>query len=136
MDIPEEEAIQELANRLWANMIGEHASPVEFNLLAKLALEQRLLGRDKPSFGLDKLSAYETAAYDGVQAPTLHDRQKRRALGVPEPYNIGRKLFWRRSELDAWIEEQRAPEGRQSGKADPYEPLPQEPPPSRATRGR
>jgi predicted DNA-binding transcriptional regulator AlpA len=120
MDIPEEEAIQELANRLWANMIGEHASPVEFNLLAKLALEQRLLGRDTPSFGLDKLSSNETAAYVGVQVATLHDRQKRRALGIPEPYPIGRKLFWRRSELDVWIEGQ-----RESGKAaNPYEPLP------------
>jgi len=53
------------------------------------------------------MSASETAAYIGVQAETLRDKSKRRALGIPEPYSIARKLFWRRSELDPWIEARR-----------------------------
>jgi len=106
MDIETHEALMALADRLWSHLVGAHADPLEFNLMAKLALEQRLLGRETLSFGLDKLASDETAAYLGLQTPTLHDKQKRRALGIPEPYNIGRKLFWRRSELDAWIERQ------------------------------
>ena len=117
IDPVEEAKIEELANQLWARLIGTHADPLEFNLLAKLALEQRMLGRETPAFGLDRLSTGETATYIGLQEATLHDRQKRRALGIPEPYNIGRKLFWRRSELDGWIEQQRAP---QTKIADPY----------------
>jgi predicted DNA-binding transcriptional regulator AlpA len=126
MDISTEEDIEGLADRIWARIVGV-ADPDEFTLLVKLAIEQRMLGRDKPSFGLDKLTTGETATYLGLQEPTLHDRQKRRALGVPEPYNIGRKLFWRRSELDAWVEGRRAPEDHQSCKADPYEPMPSKP---------
>ena len=78
-------------------------------MCAKLAIEQRLLGREKMPFGLDKLTTAETATYIGCQEQSLHDKKKRRALGIPEPFNIGRKLFWRRSEVDAWIEQQRAP---------------------------
>lgn len=26
---------------------------------------------------------------------------------VPEPFRIGRRLYWKRSEIDRWIEEQR-----------------------------
>lgn|GEM_PF-4050704 len=99
--------IDALADRIWARIVGAHADPIEFNLRAKLALEMRMLGSEKPPFGLDRLSAAETASYVGVQTATLQDKQKRRALGIPEPYNIGRKLYWRRSELDPWIEKQR-----------------------------
>ena len=56
---------------------------------------------------LDKLNCEETAAYIGVLAETLRDRSKRRALDIPEPYHIGRKLYWRRSDLDPWIETRR-----------------------------
>jgi predicted DNA-binding transcriptional regulator AlpA len=95
--------------RAWsARMVGAHVDPIEFNLRAKLALETRIIGCDRSPFGLDKLSTAEGAAYLGLQEQTLHDRHKRRALGIPEPYHIGRKLFWRRSEIDAWIELQRA----------------------------
>jgi predicted DNA-binding transcriptional regulator AlpA len=72
-----------------------------------LALESRLLGGNKVPFGLDKLGTAETASYIGVQPETLRDKVKRRHLGLPAPYAFARKLFWRRSELDAWIEAQR-----------------------------
>ena len=88
-------------------MVGAHCNPVELNLRAKLALEYRLLGSGAPPFGLDKLGTEETAAYIGLQSETLRDKTKRRILGIPTPYNYGRKLFWRRSELDQWIELQR-----------------------------
>jgi predicted DNA-binding transcriptional regulator AlpA len=109
LDIKDQETLSALATELWALMVGSHADPVEFNLRAKLALETRMLGCDRPPFGLDKLGAAETAAYIGGQVQTLHDKKKRRVLGIPEPYSVGRKLFWRRSELDEWIERQRPP---------------------------
>jgi hypothetical protein len=99
--------IDAIADRIWARIVGANFDPLEFNLRAKLALETRLLGPDRPPFGLDRLNTVETANYVGVKPETLQDRQKRRALGISEPYNIGRKLYWRRSELDAWIETQR-----------------------------
>jgi predicted DNA-binding transcriptional regulator AlpA len=136
VDIHTAEAIAQLADELWARMIGANAEAAEFHLLARLALEQRLLGLERPAFGLDKLDSAETARYIGQQQPTLHDKKKRDQLGLPPPYNIGRKLFWRRSELDVWIEEQRAlqpTEGRQRNKAavDPYGPPPRRGPPRR-----
>jgi len=81
--------------------------PVDLNLRAKLALETRLLGGSRTPFGLDKLTCEETAAYIGVLAETLRDKTKRRGLGIPEPYHIGRKLYWRRSDVDPWIESRR-----------------------------
>jgi predicted DNA-binding transcriptional regulator AlpA len=109
IDPNDEEVVTALATELWSRMVGAHADPLALEMCAKLALEQRLLGREKPAFGLDKLTSWETATYLGLQAQTLHDKKKRRALGIPEPYSIGRKLFWRRSELDEWIEAQRTP---------------------------
>jgi hypothetical protein len=102
-----ESLVDNLADALWARMVGSNCDPVELNLRAKLALEHRLVGGNPPSFGLDKLGTDETAAYSGVKAETLRDKTKRRILGVPLPYKYGRKLFWRRSELDQWIERRR-----------------------------
>jgi predicted DNA-binding transcriptional regulator AlpA len=103
-----QETLDALADRLWARITGAYCDPIELNLRAKLALEYRLSGSTmQPPFGLDRLTAAETAAYIGVQAATLQDNHKRRALGIPAPYSIGRKIFWRRSELDPWIEAQR-----------------------------
>jgi predicted DNA-binding transcriptional regulator AlpA len=100
--------IDDLADRLWSKMVGANCSAVELNLRAKLALEARVLGSGgSPSFGLDRLTTEETASYIGGQAETLRDKHKRRVLGLPQPYHIGRKLFWRRSELDSWIETRR-----------------------------
>ena len=102
-----ESLVDNLADALWARMVGSNCDPVELNLRAKLALEHRLVGGNPPSFGLDKLGTDETAAYSGVKAETLRDKTKRRILGFPLPYKYGRKLFWRRSELDQWIERRR-----------------------------
>lgn len=105
-DLPttDDPALDALADALWQRMIGANADPVEFNMRAKLALEMRILGSVRVPFGLDKLTAAETAAYIGVQVETLQDRHKRRALRIADPYLIGRKLYWRRSELDPSIE--------------------------------
>jgi predicted DNA-binding transcriptional regulator AlpA len=102
-----DEALDHIAEALWAKMVGANCDPVDLNLRAKLALETRLLGGSRTPFGLDKLTCEETAAYIGVLAETLRDRSKRRALDIPEPYHIGRKLYWRRSDLDPWIESRR-----------------------------
>jgi predicted DNA-binding transcriptional regulator AlpA len=102
-----DDTISALADALWAKMVGANCDPVDLNLRAKLALETRLLGGSRTPFGLDKLTCEETAAYIGVLAETLRDKTKRRALGIPEPYHIGRKRYWRRSDLDPWIESRR-----------------------------
>ena len=102
-----EDVIAALAEALWAKMVGSNCDPVDLNLRAKLALERHLLGGNSVPFGLDKLGTSETASYIGVQPETLRDKVKRRHLGLPAPYAFARKLFWRRSELDAWIETQR-----------------------------
>jgi hypothetical protein len=102
-----EDVIAALAEALWAKMIGSSCDPVELNLRAKLALERHLIGGNRVPFGLDKLGTSETASYIGVQPETLRDKVKRRHLGLPAPYAFARKLFWRRSELDAWVETQR-----------------------------
>ena len=107
-DLATEERLDALADRLWTKIVGVQFNPIELHLRAKLALEHHLLGSTTPSFGLDKMSAAETAAYVGVQVETLRDRSKRRVLGIPEPYPIARKLFWRRSEIDPWIEARRS----------------------------
>jgi hypothetical protein len=102
-----DDAIANLAEALWAKMVGSSLDPLDLNLRAKLAIEHRLLGANTVPFGLDKLGTEETAAYIGVRPETLRDRAKRLHLGLPAPYAFARKLFWRRSELDAWIETQR-----------------------------
>jgi predicted DNA-binding transcriptional regulator AlpA len=102
-----DDTISALADALWARIVGANCDPIDLNLRAKLALETRLLGSKRPPFGLDKLTCEETAAYIGVLAETLRDKSKRRTLDIPEPYHIGRKLQWRRSDLDPWIESRR-----------------------------
>jgi hypothetical protein len=42
-----------------------------------------------------------------LQAETLRATAKRKALELPTPYIYGKKLYWRRSELDAWVEQRR-----------------------------
>ena len=126
-----------MADRLWTKIVGVQFNPIELHLRAKLALEHHLLGSTTPSFGLDKMSAAETAAYVGVQVETLRDRSKRRVLGIPEPYPIARKLFWRRSEIDPWIEARRssAPETTRAGSAKFARALPPATRPARSGGG-
>ena len=111
-----EKVVDDLADALWVRMVGANCDPIELNLRAKLATD-RLLGGAAPPFGLDKLGTAETASYIGVKAETLRDKTKRRILGIPPPYNYGRKLFWRRSELDQWIEEHALPRRTQGARA-------------------
>ena len=89
-------ALDAIADALWSRLVGAHVSTTELSLRAKLALEQRLYGGEqRPPFGLDKLTGGESADYLGVAVETLHDRAKRRTLKLPQPFHIGRKLFWR-----------------------------------------
>jgi predicted DNA-binding transcriptional regulator AlpA len=100
-------SIDQLATALWSQIVGAGLLPHEQNLRAKLALEQKILRHSQAPFGLDRLSTDEAAAYAGLASETLRQTSKRRALHLPQPYAIGRRLFWRRSELDVWIESQR-----------------------------
>ena len=109
------QAIEALAEVLWSRMVGANCDPIDLNLRAKLALEARLLGSQRVPFGLDRLSCEETAAYIGVLPETLRDRVKRRALGIAPPYHVGRKLMWRRSDLDRWIETKRERDSSDAG---------------------
>ena len=73
----------------------------------RLAIEQRLTGSDAAPYGLDRMNTTDAAAYLGVMPETLRSIAKRKALKLPEPYGYAKKLFWRRSELDGWVEKQR-----------------------------
>jgi predicted DNA-binding transcriptional regulator AlpA len=105
--LPEAE-VARLADAIWLRIVGSHLDAVDLNLRAKLAIQERMRGSVVAPFGIDKLSTFETAAYlGGLKVDTLRDTAKRAALGLPKPYSIGRSLFWRRSELDEWVEQQR-----------------------------
>jgi hypothetical protein len=95
-----------LADKIYERLTG-HFDAEEAGLRLRLALEQRVTGASAISFGLDRLTTTDAAKYLGLQPETLRATAKRRLLALPEPYNYGKKLFWRRSELDAWIEQQR-----------------------------
>jgi hypothetical protein len=96
-----------LADKICERLTGVHFDAQEADLRLRLALEQRVTGRGATPFGLDRLSTSDVALYLGLRAETLRARAKRRQMGLPEPYTYGKKLFWRRSELDAWVEQQR-----------------------------
>ena len=46
-----DEALDHIAEALWAKMVGANCDPVDLNLRAKLALETRLLGGSRTPFG-------------------------------------------------------------------------------------
>jgi hypothetical protein len=96
-----------LADRIVERLIGANFDAIEADLRLRLAIEQRVAGSSATPFGLDRLSTSDAALYLGLRAETLRATAKRRQLKLPEPYNYGKKLFWRRSELDAWVEKQR-----------------------------
>ncbi|MDR3408982.1 MAG: hypothetical protein P4L68_10835 [Methylovirgula sp.] len=106
-------AIRELAEAIWGQLVPGGSSNLDLALRAKLAIETNLLGRTTIPFGLDRLTDREAAAYLGCRAEMLNDRHRRWRHKIPEPYVIARQKFWRRSELDAWIEAQ-----RQTGASD------------------
>ena len=102
--------VSEIADALYGRLIGAGFDAAEQDLRLRLAMEQRISGSDAVPFGLDRMSTDDAATYIGLQAETLRATAKRKSLGLPAPYNYGKKLFWRRSELDAWIERQRSGE--------------------------
>jgi hypothetical protein len=108
VELLDDKLIGGIADAIYAKIVGANFDIVEHDLRLRLALEQRLTGNGATPFGLDRLSTTDAAAYLGLQAETLRATAKRKALALPEPYNYGKKLFWRRSELDAWVEQQRS----------------------------
>ena len=100
--------IDEIADRLYARFVGSDISVIGQELRMRLLLEQNLNPGAPVPYGLDRLDVWQTAEYIGLKPETLRDRTKRRKLGMPNPFSIGKKLAWRRSELDGWIEGQRS----------------------------
>lgn len=102
-----QDLIASIADAIWARMVGSHFDPAEHHLKMQLAVQQHFAPSGAIPFGLDRLTTDDAAAYLGLRPETLHDRVKRSRLALPEPYRYGKKLFWRRSELDRWVEHQR-----------------------------
>jgi predicted DNA-binding transcriptional regulator AlpA len=103
----DDKLIEGIADAIYSKLVGADFDVIDNDLRLRLALEQRLTDIGVVPFGLDRLTTSDTAAYLGLQAETLRSTAKRKLLALPEPYNYGKKLFWRRSELDAWVERQR-----------------------------
>lgn len=61
-----------------------------------------------PDFEHDRLTREQAAAYLGLAPTTLEADASRHCLGIPF-YRLGvrGRVFYRRSELDAWIESRR-----------------------------
>jgi hypothetical protein len=96
-----------IADAIYEKLVGANFDLIENDLRLRLAIEQRLTGAGAVPFGLDRLTTTDAAAYLGLQPETMRATAKRKVLGLPTPYSFGKKLFWRRSELDAWVERQR-----------------------------
>jgi hypothetical protein len=103
----DDKLIDGIADAIYAKLVGANFEAVEHDLRLRLALEQRLTGAGAVPFGLDRLSSADAAAFLGLQTETLRSTAKRKALALPAPYHYGKKLFWRRSELETWAERQR-----------------------------
>jgi len=99
--------LDEIADRLYARFVGNDISVIGQELRMRLLLEQNLNPGVPVPYGIDRLDVWQTAEYIGLKPETLRDRVKRRKLGMPEPFSIGKKLAWRRSEVDQWVEGQR-----------------------------
>src|SRR6202044_2767086 len=96
-----------LADKICERLTGLGFAAQEADLRLRVALYQRMTGASAISSGLDRLSTTDAAAYLGLQAESLRATAKRKALDLPIPYTYGKKLYWRRSELDSWVEQQR-----------------------------
>jgi hypothetical protein len=78
-----------LADKICERLTGLCFAAQEADLRLRLALEQRVTGASAISFGLDRLSTTDAAAYLGLQAETLRATAKRKALDLPTPYIYG-----------------------------------------------
>jgi hypothetical protein len=105
--LDDSQLVEEIANAIYAKLVGADFDVIDHDLKLRLALERRLTGEGKTPFGLDRLNTVDAATYLGLQAETFRSTAKRKQLRLPQPYNFGKKLFWRRTELDAWVERQR-----------------------------
>lgn len=65
-----------------------------------------LVHGNRPAFDQDRLDREAAARYLGVAFSTLENDVVTQRLGVPF-YRIGRKPYYRRSDLDQWIESRR-----------------------------
>jgi hypothetical protein len=107
LDRSDDRLIEGIVDKIYEKLFGAN-SDLENDLRLRLAIEQRLSGSSAVPFGLDRMNTVNSAAYLGLQPETFRSTTKRKSLGLPEPYNYGKKLHWRRSELDQWAEKQRA----------------------------
>ena len=100
-----------LADKICERLTGLCFAAQEADLRLRLALEQRVTGASAISFGLDRLSTSDAAAYLGTGGNAARHGEAQTSL--PLPYAYGKKLFWRRSEeASAWVERRRrAPHG-------------------------
>lgn len=55
-----------------------------------------------PSFADDRIGHDEAARIIGLQASSLELKDVRTRLNIPH-YKIGRRVFYRRSELERWV---------------------------------
>lgn len=65
-----------------------------------------------PSFETDRIGFDEAARITGLASTSLQLREIRERLSIPH-YKVGRRIFFRRSEIEAWVE------GRRQGKTIP-----------------
>jgi hypothetical protein len=84
-----------LADKICERLTGLCFAAQEADLRLRLALEQRVTGASAISFGLDRLSTTDAAAYLGLQAETLRATAKCKALDLPTPYIYGKKMYCR-----------------------------------------
>jgi hypothetical protein len=103
----DEKLIDGIADKIYEKLTGDNFNLIENDLKLRLAIEQRLSGTGVAPFGFDRMSSVDAAAYLGIVVETLRSTAKRKSLKLPEPYGFAKKLYWRRSELDLWVEQQR-----------------------------
>ena len=60
----------------------------------------------RPPFDVDRMTREEAARFLGLEVSTLEADVSRRKLAIPF-YRIGRLVYYRRSELEAWVEARR-----------------------------
>lgn len=70
-----------------------------------------------PAFPDERLTRVQAAEYLGLKPNTLAIDAMKRHLGVPF-YHVGRKVFYRRSELDAWLTSHRVGADQAKGGSD------------------
>ena len=60
----------------------------------------------RPPFDEDRMTRSQAAAYIGLSPATLATDATRKQLGIPF-YRLGNRVFYRKSDLDVWLETRR-----------------------------